>query len=220
MQASTTDTIFYVVVSTTIPASWSIGLVLYSLDRQSSGFLFQNNYVKSKGRGLLVKTTNGVIEGNHLEGGTAGVEVGPERNGADGGDAGVANNITIKNNRIVHTGYHETFDASYYGPDGAIAFFAYNSSTQTRPSAFQKILIQDNVFESVNGINIGITSTHNIVISGNQFLDTHPILYSDIAESFGFDNGYVVYLTTSKSINMMDNIVQGNGKNIKKEICM
>jgi len=204
---------FTVYVDRVPPANWNVTNYLYSTDRQAAGFVLRDAYVHSKGRGALVKSAHGLIENNHFQGGTAGVEVSPEISGASGSDACVGYDLVIRNNTIVHTGYHETFDDPSYGADGAIAFFSYTSGTTERgPTAFRNIIVEGNTFNSVNGINIGITSGDGMVVSGNKFYDTQPIQYSVQGKYFGFNNGYVVFLTQTTNITLSNNYVYGEGK--------
>jgi len=208
---------FTVSVDSDIPASWQVLDYLFSPDRQSAGFVLQNSYVRSKGRGALVKSPFGLIQNNYFFGGTAGVEVSPEISGASGSDASVGYDLTIRNNTIVHTGYHETFDDSSYGADGAIAFFSYTSSNTTRgPTAFYNMVVEGNHFDSVNGINIGIAASNGVIVVNNTFANTMPINYSVQGQAFGFNNGYVVFLTHSNNISLSGNVVQGASSIYKK----
>jgi len=127
---------FTVSVDRMIPTNWQVSDYLFSTNRQSSGFILQNSYVRSKGRGALVKAPHGLIQNNYFYGGTAGVEVSPEINGASGSDAAVGYALVIRNNTIVHTGYHETFDDPSYGADGAIAFFFVQQFCDSQSNRF------------------------------------------------------------------------------------
>jgi len=207
---------FTVILDRAIPSAWNVSDNLYSTDRQASGFILRNGFVYSKGRGALVKAPHGLIENNYFVGGTAGVEVSPELSGSSGSDACVGYALVIRNNTIVHTGYHETFDDPFYGADGAIAFFSSASNATgvavRGPTAFVNMLIANNTFQSVNGLNIGITSGNGVVIYGNKFCDTHPIAYSTQSKYFGFNNGYVVYMTETANVTLIGNYVYGEGR--------
>jgi hypothetical protein len=202
---------FTVSVDRDIPANWQVSDFLYSTDRQTSGFILQNSYVRSKGRGALVKSPHGLIQNNYFYGGTAGVEVSPEITGATGSDASVGYDLTIRNNTIVHTGYHETFDDASYGADGAVAFFSYTSSSTIRgPNAFLNMVVEGNRFDDVNGINIGIAASNGVLVENNMFTNTMPVNYSVQGKAFGWNNGYVVFLTQSNNITLKGNVVLGN----------
>jgi hypothetical protein len=206
----TNNPIFNVTVDRDIPAYWQVADFLYSPERQTTGFVLQNGRVRSKGRGALVKAPYGTIQHNYFFGGTAGIEVSPELNGASNSDADVGYDLIIHNNTIVHTGYHETFDDPNYGADGAIAFFSYTSSNSIRgPNAFLNMVINGNTLTDVNGINIGITASDGVMVTNNIFTNTMSVNYSDQGQAFGFNNGYIVYLAQSNNITLKGNVIQG-----------
>jgi len=71
------------------------------------------------------------------------------------------------------------------------------------------MVIEGNHFSFVNGINIGIAASDGVILANNTFDNVMPVNYSVQGKAFGFNNGYVVFLTQSNNITLSGNVVSG-----------
>ena len=161
-----TVTLSEISLDTPLPAQQ--GSHVANLNFSSAGFVYKNNRIASHGRGALVKVGDGLIEGNTFRISDKAVIVNPEVGGLDGG----ASHLIIRNNTIIETGYHQAMPWSDQA--GAIGISAVIKGGELRPAGtFNDILIENNTFEGVKGLNLLITSARNVVVRNNRFLQTH-----------------------------------------------
>lgn len=85
------------------PVAFSVGTVLISNRRMSSGFAIRNCHIGStRARGMLIKASDGVIEGNFVEKSNYdGISLYPEYEWLEGG---CARNVVIRNNKLRDNG--------------------------------------------------------------------------------------------------------------------
>jgi hypothetical protein len=179
------------------PGQW-----LYNLSCRSKGFVFRNNRIYSQGRGALVKVSDGIIEGNVFRGGDKAIVINPETRS----DAGPCDNLIIRNNVIRETGYHQAMPWSDQA--GAVCISKGISSE----ILFHNILIAGNTFDSIDGLNLLISSAQDVVVRNNRFLNTHA---TDPGRHNGADRGIdataVIEVTQSKDVRFSGNVIEKMG---------
>jgi hypothetical protein len=145
---------------------FSAGDFLYNPDRMGNGFVFSDNVVRSPGRGILLKAGDGVIEGNVFEGGDKAIQIANE-NEADS-HGGAPFDLTIRDNVFRGTGYHH--DMPWSDQAGSVGMAGANVVSER---AYENILIEDNVFEGIRGLNLNISDAEDVTVRRNVFRDTH-----------------------------------------------
>ncbi|MCM3626076.1 Ig-like domain-containing protein [Paenibacillus glycanilyticus] len=177
---------------------------IFTPDRMGNGFIFRNNDVYSPGRGMLLKAGDGLIENNTFRGGDKAIMVSPED--VTDSHAGAANNLIIRNNKIIGTGYHHFMPWSDQA--GAIGFAAGNITSM---KAFDNILIENNTFDSVNGLNLNLSGVTNATVTGNKFLNTHLEDPGNNGADKGIDPTSVIFIRNSDHVTFTDNVIDRMG---------
>ncbi|MCM3749045.1 Ig-like domain-containing protein [Paenibacillus pasadenensis] len=177
---------------------------IFSPDRMANGFVFKNNDVYSPGRGMLLKAGDGLIEGNTFRGGDKAIIVSPEV--VTDSHAGAANNLIIRNNKIIGTGYHHYMPWS--DQSGSIGFAAGNVKSEL---AFDNILIEGNTFDNVNGLNLNLTGVGNATVKNNKFLKTHLTEPNNNGADKGIDPTSVILVKNAENITFSGNTIDRMG---------
>ncbi|MFS0911977.1 right-handed parallel beta-helix repeat-containing protein [Microbacterium sp. 179-I 3D2 NHS] len=180
---------------------------VFNPDRMGNDFVFKDNVVRSPGRGILLKAGNGIIEGNTFEGGDKAIMIATE-NEADS-HGGTAYDLTIRDNVFRGTGYHH--DMPWSDQAGSVGMAGKNVVSRR---AYSNILIEDNLFESIRGLNLNVSNAEDVTVRGNVFRDTHR---SDTGgtgangASFGIPADAVAYVAESDRVVFEGNTVEGIG---------
>ncbi|SDS47926.1 Right handed beta helix region [Paenibacillaceae bacterium GAS479] len=177
---------------------------IFSPDRMGNGFIFRNNKIYSPGRGMLLKAGDGLIENNEFRGGDKAIVVSPE--GVTDTHAGAANNLVIRGNRIIGTGYHHYMPWSDQA--GAISFSSGNIKSV---KAFSNIRIENNTFDSVNGLNLNLSSVSGAVVIGNKFLNTHLTAPNNNGADKAIDAKSVIWVKNSVNVTFSGNEIDRMG---------
>ncbi|TCM99029.1 Ig-like protein group 2 [Paenibacillus sp. BK033] len=186
------------------PSPFQVEDFIFSPDRMGNGFIFRNNEVYSPGRGMLLKAGDGLIENNTFRGGDKAIMVSPED--VTDSHAGAAQNLIIRNNKIIGTGYHHFMPWSDQA--GAIGFAAGNITSM---KAFDNILIENNTFDSVNGLNLNLSSVSNAIVKDNKFLNTHLEDPGNNGADKGIDPTSVIFVRNSEHVTFTDNVIDRMG---------
>lgn len=181
---------------------WPEGTKIYSPNRRCENFILRNNRFRSSGR-VLVKASHGLIEDNDIEEGHSGVTVNSES------DITSIKNIIIQNNRISGTGHF--MPASYSNQAGCISFASSSGNTIDPVGAFQDIVIANNTFTDVSGVNIVMTSSKNVRIKGNRFYETGISTPNNTGRDYGIEQNTVIYLRNIETIVVDSNAVVNRG---------
>ncbi len=177
---------------------WAVGTKVYSPNRRCENFVLRNNYFRSSGR-VLVKAGKGLIENNVMDNGHSGVTVNSE-------DALTAiDQLTIRNNKIIGTGHF--MPASWSNQAGAISIVNGSGSTISPVGSFEKIVIENNEFSDVSGVNIVVTSTKDLRIKGNRFYKTGITTPNNTGSECGIEQNTVVYLKNCDVVFLDSNAV-------------
>lgn len=182
-------------------------------DLTGSGFVIRGCVIKNnRARGMNIKGDNGVIVDNVVDGSSAGgIEVGPEL-GWD--ESGCSCNLLIEGNIIRRVGYATAYPPSLWEA-GAMSVLG---TTDAAAVSFghDGISVVRNRFVDDNGINLLVTDTRNMLVSGNTFASPMRRLDNRGADVFG--NGAsssLIWLQQCKNILLAGNRVARAGAAMK-----
>lgn len=187
--------------------AFAAGQFAFNPDRMGNGFVFKYNYVRSPGRGILLKSGDGVIENNVFEGGDKAIMIATE-NDADS-HGGAAHDLVIKGNTFRGTGYHH--DMPWSPQAGSVGMAGANVLSQR---AYDDILIEDNLFESIRGVNLNVSDAADVTVRGNTFRDTHRTDTGGTGANgadFGIPADAVAYVANSDRVRFESNTIEGIG---------
>ncbi|MDQ3813723.1 MAG: right-handed parallel beta-helix repeat-containing protein [Armatimonadota bacterium] len=188
------------------------GKYLFNLDCSSKGFIYRNNRIYSHGRGALIKVSDGLIEGNAFRGSDKAIMVNPEFG------SGGADRLVIRNNTIIETGYHQAMPWSEQA--GALCLSSSAGGGKLRPAgAFNDILIENNTFDRVKGLNLLISSARNVTVKNNRFLNTHstdPGWHN--GADYKIDATAVIEVTQCDGVDFIGNVIENMGPFAKRAV--
>lgn len=167
----------------------------------SDGFVFRNNRIHSPGRGALIKASNGLIESNVFDNAHAAVVVCPE---VAGNVPVLFRQLVIRDNVIRETGWF--CPGSWSSQAGAVSITASLSHWQLRPpGTFEDIAIERNIFQSIRGVNLVVSSARNVRIVSNQFLNAGLAVPPDTGHAYGIDQKAVIWLSDCEDVKLDGN---------------
>ena len=200
-----------IAITTKEPFSPAVGDSFYCPDQQCNGFVFRNNKLHSPGR-ILVKASNGLIEGTTIDQCHSGVTVCAE---VPGESAVGIENVTIRNNHIAGTGYFcplwnssqaGSVSVTASGPDGKMH----------APGAFRNIVIEGNHFDDICGPSIVVTSADKLRIVGNTFTRVMTAQPGATGGQAGFDPKALIWLEECEDVKVSGNTVKSPGSFLKE----
>ncbi len=150
-----------------LPSNLAVGCFLANVDRTGSNFLLKDNVIRNhRARGMMLKSSNGMIANNHLENSTmGGIVFSPERGAFN--DSDYTHSVTIHNNTIVGVGRYAIGHGSISVSSAYLGQFvhAYGSND---------ITISANKIDLANYGPIFVSSAAKIVIKDNVI--TNPFI--------------------------------------------
>lgn len=148
------------------PVTLAEGDFMYIVSKTGKNMSITNNIIRNNpGRGMVIKSIDGVIEGNHVSYmGGQGIKVEVEAEGY--GTGGFSENLLIRNNHFKEVAAHTIWRDTIYKA-GAIQIHCTGRDLMR----FDGIQIVDNVFEDIYGVNVIITDATNVVLEGNHFIN-------------------------------------------------
>lgn len=183
------------------------GDYVYSENRIGGGFQVLNNSVgHNPGRGILIKSSNGVIKNNTVEGSQlSGIVLSPEVNWME---AGCSNNVEISNNTIRNC----IFASSHPGmtQPAALCVISLNAANQLSPNgAHNNISIFKNRIEDCPRPGVVVTSTkglyyhHNTIIPNASITRTHGATFG-VSNTVDFWTANIADLSTATSVSIVE----------------
>ncbi len=183
------------------PARVAGGDLLSNRDRNGTRFCVRSNVISNtRARGMVIKASDGVIEGNHISH-TAlpGILIAATANHFL--EADMVSNVRIRRNTFdsVNDGLH-----SPRRPIQAGAVCVLFDGKEF--AGHRSIAIEDNRFINVGGVQINLNNVADVVLNRNVFMQSHR--YEDRAgETLGVDNHALVYM------DQVDGVKLGEGEN-------
>ena len=186
---------------TTLPAALRFDWVVFNTDRGCNTFSLRNNTIRNhRARGMLIKASDGVIEGNAIENSTlGGIVVTPE---LYWGEGDFVSNLTIESNSVRSV----CIGLQCYG---GLALGAKDPAGDLAPFyGHQDVRIVRNRFENISQMNLWISSSQRVEVIGNTIVG--PFAYTPVATCcppYPFPHTFAAWVTTTKSGNISDNCV-------------
>ena len=137
-----------------------VGGWVSNASRNCNGFVIRNNvYENLRPRGILVKGSDGIIEGNTIRNcAAAGIYLAPE---FDWLESDYVRNVTVRNNTVDNCG-------SGYGDYGSIQVEGYNGWHNAN------IVIEGNTVSNSHGEDFKLTHITGLTLKDNTILDASP----------------------------------------------
>lgn len=186
------------------PASGiNIGDYVYSENRIGAGFKITNNHVgHTRARGILIKSSNGIISNNIVEGTQlAGIVLAPEVNWME---AGCSNNVEISNNTIKNCVFASTH-AGMVQP-AALCIISLNAANQISPQgAANNLNIFNNRIETCPRPAVVATSISGLNYHHNTIVDNQSVVRAH-GTTFGVQNNVDLWLRNTGNIDSVTTI--------------
>lgn len=163
----------------------NVGDYVYNENRIGAGFSIMNDTVgHTRARGILVKSSNGVIKNNLIEGTQlAGIVLAPEINWAE---AGCSNNVEITGNTIKNCVFASTHPGMVQ--PAALCVISLNGANQISPNgAHNNLTIMNNVIDNCPRPGIVVTSTKGLNYFNNTFPNNTAVVRAH-GSTFGVAN--------------------------------
>ena len=174
------------------------GWMMCNANATGSGFTIRNCIIRgNRARGMMIKGSDGLIEGCTVEGCTkSGIGIWPEIGGS-WCDGDYAHNVIVRNNLIrnVHPGH---YPGNAFA--GAVTIAAFEQERYVPlPGGHRNITIENNTFQNNNGINLLVSSSENVNISGNHFVQPSFQIASS-SKNLTAPTDVLLYFTECKNI--------------------
>ncbi|HEY3329624.1 MAG TPA: right-handed parallel beta-helix repeat-containing protein [Capsulimonadaceae bacterium] len=190
------------------PIAASFDDLICNLDTLGSGYIARNNTIRfNRGRGLLLKAEDGLVENNTIEGSTmAGIILAPELWWNEGT---FSRNITIRGNTIKGVGFADVGPWNLFA--GAITITAAGPNGELIDAiGHESISITGNTLIENPAPNIQITSARNVTVSNNKFIRPFQAP-SNKGASKGVDDNSLVWLSKVDGVTFDGNTVTAPG---------
>jgi len=150
------------------PIDAPVGSVAVSPDRIGAGFVVRDNTIRNhRARGILVKSSDGVIQNNTIVGSSmAGIVMSPEVDLWM--EADFSRDVVIRGNTIEDVNLAARNAGSVYA--GAISI---TSSTLSPAGGHERLRVVDNTITGGAGPGLLVTSARDVEVRGNRFVGTH-----------------------------------------------
>lgn len=169
-----------------------------------AGYILRDNTIRNhRARGMLLKAPNGLVEHNEIDGSTmGGIVLTPE---FWWNEAGYSRNVIIRNNVIRHVAYapRQLGGLVVAALDGAAPVAGYGN---------RDVLIENNRFEGINGVNLLITSAADVKVKNNRFINAQTEPGEAAGVAWGEDPGALIFVTQATGIRFTGNKAEGLGK--------
>jgi hypothetical protein len=187
------------------PMTIGTGDVLASPDRSGSGYQVLNTTIENnRARGIIAKGSNGLIQGNTIDGSTvAGIVVAAEPWPWQEGD--FSHNVSIVDNTVMNTG--SSLTNSWETESGAISVTgSYGWTGQNHGN----INISGNVVQNAPGANLVVNLAQGVTINSNEFIN--PLSRPTTGGSqVGIDPTSVISLDRASNVSFGGNTVLNPG---------
>jgi len=167
-----------------------------------SGYVLRGNTIRNhRARGMLLKADRGLIEDNTIDGSTmGGIVLTPE---LWWNEACYSRNVTIRHNSIRHV-------ASAPEQLGGVVIAAVEGAPLSG-HGHQHIVLEDNRFENINGVNLLITSAADVLVKGNLFIHAQYARTSVAGAAWGEHPGALIFVTEAEPVRFENNVAEDLG---------
>jgi len=178
----------------------SEGNLLANMDRNGNGFTVRNSRIKNgRARGILIKASDGVVEGNHISHlALPGIILAAEATAFIESD--MVSDVVVRNNII------ESVKESALNPEGKIQAggLVVVFANQTI-KGHHRIRIEGNQFINIPGVNIQVSNATDVKVDRNVFIRSHHE-ESLAGKNVGVDNSALIWM------DYVDGVTLGAGK--------
>ncbi len=176
------------------------GFLASNPNHNGAGYqLIRNTVRNNRARGMILRGDDGKVLNNTIDGSTIHgiLFTAPEQ--SFGGEADYSWSVLISGNVIKNTGF-----ATNNGDVGGIAL-----SSGFPIEGHRNIVIRNNVFDNVSGVNLYVSAARSIQILNNAFVNPHhnEVLHTN----YDVDPGALIWLTGSSDVNIAGNSVRNPG---------
>ena len=150
---------------------------------------------------MLLKADHGLIEDNIIDGSTmGGIVLTPE---FWWNEACYSRNVTI---------HHTTIRRVASAPEqlGGVVIAAIDGAPISG-LGHQHIVLDDNRFENINGVNLLITSAADVLVKDNVFIHAQYARASVAGASWGEDAGALIFVAEVEPVRFENNVVEDLG---------
>jgi parallel beta-helix repeat protein len=175
---------------------------------EGDGFVYRNNTIRNnRARGILIKASDGLVEGNAINGSTiAGIVISPELGG--GMESDFSHKLVVRDNSVRHVAYQNI--GPWINQAGAISL----TCDPGGGIGHDTVTFEGNTVEYQDGINLLVTNARNVTIRGNRFL--HPMQHAtDRGSTYGFDPNALIDLENDRGIALDSNEIVDPGPAMK-----
>ena len=149
----------------------------FAVDLRTGGarYIIRNNhFLHNRARGVLLQTSEGLVEGNTFDGQTLhSIYV---ISSPFWGEGPGAQNLIVANNKILHPGNYIQDTTRPDSVLGAVVVAAEDNTAFTIPSAVavhQKVIFSDNTVADAPGPGFFISTANNVILRGNHLVNTN-----------------------------------------------
>ncbi|MBL8993612.1 MAG: right-handed parallel beta-helix repeat-containing protein [Spirochaetia bacterium] len=180
---------------------------------QGAGFEIRNCRTRNhRARGIIVKADNGLIEGCTIEGTTmAAILVTAELYWAE---SDFSKNLVIRNNTFRQVA---TALLPWNAMIGAVTVAAQENGRWIPTRSHEGIRIENNTFDRIDGVQILVSSSKDVKISGNVFQNPQ-IQPSTRGRDKGIDPEALFYFAECEGVTLENNQVAGARTDLSKKI--
>jgi len=190
---------------------YKVGDSVYCPDEQCNGFVFRNNKLHSAGR-ILVKASDGLIEGNDIDQCHSGVTVCAE---VPAEAASGIENVIIRNNHIAGTGYYCPLWNSSQAGSVSITSESPHGPMHSA-GAFRNMVIDGNRFDAICGPSIVVSSTQKLSIVNNSFTKVMAAPPGSTGGLVGIDPNALIWLDQCEDVKVSGNRATSPGPYLKE----
>lgn len=180
-------------------ADFKEGDTLFAPDIQSRGIILRRNQFHGAGR-ILLKGGDGLIEDNVFNA-IFGITLHPEAMGST-----EISNITIRRNLIKKTNLIHPFEHCVdAGGISCSGIMPDQSDMRRDVVCYRNLIIENNTFDSCNGINVNIIAADMVRIQGNTFYNP---LYQEPhtgGKKFNLDTRSIIHIAHAKNVTIQGN---------------
>ena len=195
------------------PIEAGLGDLASSSDWNGNGFTVRDNVVRhSRGRGILVKASEGLIVSNRLEDITgSGICLGPEFASWLEGD--YVRNVTIRDNHLqdIGIGANCVKNARSIFAGAIMVYAAATNASLPTGMGNRNIVIEGNSVDASGGIGMLIACAQDVQVRSNRIGATRALGTMEGGKRFGVDPYAAIFVTVSARVRFQGNQVGGKG---------